>query len=142
MNYRTLLETKSPKFLNESEEGFYAFLTPDRVKYEGKSFYIINDGFPVSEGHLLVISKRIVQDYFSLSNEEKCELNDMIIIAKNIIEEQYVPSGYNIGMNCGKAAGQTIMHFHCHLIPRYWGDMDDPRGGVRNCIPDKGNYLI
>ena len=64
----------------------------------------------------------------------------MIEHAKALTEKKYQPDGYNIGMNCGKAAGQTVMHFHCHLIPRYDGDMEDPRGGVRGVIPGRMGY--
>ena len=64
----------------------------------------------------------------------------MIDKSKKLIEKNHSPDGYNIGMNCGESAGQTVMHFHCHVIPRYIGDMDNPRGGIRYCIPEKGNY--
>ena len=64
----------------------------------------------------------------------------MIDKSKELIEKNHSPDGYNIGMNCGESAGQTVMHFHCHVIPRYKGDMDNPRGGIRYCIPEKGNY--
>lgn len=64
----------------------------------------------------------------------------MIERVKSLIEEDYTPDGYNLGMNCGEAAGQTVMHFHCHVIPCYVGDIENPRGGVRYCIPDKGLY--
>ena len=80
------------------------------------------------------------QDYFSLSDVEKKDLTALIDIAKDIIEKDYSPDGYNIGMNCGVVAGQTVMHFHCHVIPRYKGDMEDPRGGIRHCIEGKGYY--
>jgi diadenosine tetraphosphate (Ap4A) HIT family hydrolase len=60
--------------------------------------------------------------------------------AKDLIDYEFTPDGYNIGMNCGFAAGQTVMHFHCHVIPRYFGDMENPRGGVRHCIQGKGYY--
>jgi diadenosine tetraphosphate (Ap4A) HIT family hydrolase len=112
----------------------------ERVIYRNDSFFIIEDVFPVSPGHLLIISNIIRKDYFELSINEKNELSSTIVIAKEIVEKKYKPDGYNIGMNCGEYAGQTIFHFHCHLIPRYKGDMENPRGGIRHCINGKGYY--
>lgn len=106
----------------------------------GSHFYIIYDKYPVSNGHLLIISKKPRQDFFDLSVDEQDELPDMIEKTKEIIEQQYSPDGYNIGMNCGAFAGQTVFHFHCHVIPRYKGDVANPRGGVRNVIPGMGDY--
>lgn len=106
------------------------------------AFFVVRDRFPVSEGHSMIISRR--QDavtYFDLSSDEKQELLQLIEQVKAALESELSPDGYNIGMNCGAAAGQTVMRFHCHVIPRFNGDMDDPRGGVRLCIPSKGNYL-
>lgn len=103
-------------------------------------YHLIYDGFPVNEGHILIISKDTRKDYFELSKEERLEMHAAIDLAKGIIEKKHSPDGYNIGMNCGEFAGQTIFHFHCHLIPRYKGDMENPRGGVRYCIPEKGSY--
>ena len=111
-----------------------------RVLFSNDKFYIIKDNFPVSPGHVLIITKNHKENYFDLSNEEVIELNNMIIKAKTIIEKEFKPNGYNIGMNCGLSAGQSVMHFHCHLIPRYKGDVENPRGGVRHVIPGKGNY--
>lgn len=103
-------------------------------------YHLIFDGYPVNKGHILIISKEVKKDYFELSVEEKLDLHHAIDLAKEIIESNHTPDGYNIGMNCGEFAGQTIFHFHCHIIPRYKGDMENPRGGVRYCIPEKGNY--
>ena len=110
--------------------------------YQDEWCFIKKDEFPVSEGHLLIISNKIKKDFFDLSILEKVKILFCIDKAKNIIENELglKPDGYNIGMNCGEAAGQTVMHFHCHLIPRYKGDMENPRGGVRHCIQGKGNY--
>jgi len=112
----------------------------DKV-YSGDYFFMIFDRYPVSPGHILIISNDSSKiNFFELSNEEKLELLNLIEIGKVIINEKFKPDGFNIGMNCGEAAGQTVMHFHCHLIPRYIGDMENPRGGIRYCIPEKGNY--
>ena len=115
-------------------------IPPDHHIGQTDYFFLISDGFPVSQGHTLIISKQLRKDYFELSMEEKADLDNAIQLAKSLIEESHTPDGYNIGMNCGIAAGQTVFHFHCHLIPRYAGDMNDPRGGVRHVIPSKGGY--
>ena len=112
----------------------------DRIIYRDEYFFIIKDAFPVSPGHLLIISNEVRADYFELTDEEKKCLSKTIDTAKQLVESEHNPDGYNIGMNCGESAGQTVFHFHCHLIPRYVGDMDNPRGGVRHCISGKGYY--
>lgn len=108
--------------------------------YSGMNFFLIKDRFPVSPGHVLIISKDLKKDFFDLNAEERNELPLMIEVAKNLIEKDHNPDGYNVGMNCGESAGQTVFHFHCHIIPRYKGDMENPRGGVRHCVSGKGNY--
>ena len=118
----------------------FSKISEDRKIYSGKYFFLIHDGYPVSPGHILIISNKEKLDYFSLTEVEQKELTSLIQVAKKIIEKEYKPDGYNIGMNCGEAAGQTVMHFHCHVIPRYVGDMENPRGGIRHCIKDKGYY--
>ena len=118
------------------------FLTipENEVLYRGLNFFIIRDKYPVSPGHSLIISNVLKQDYFELSAEELSELNAMILKAKELIEVEFQPDAYNIGMNCGEMAGQTVFHFHCHIIPRYKGDMDNPKGGVRGVIPVRQHY--
>lgn len=121
---------------------FNTIAKEDKV-YSGDNFFMIFDRYPVSLGHILIISNDSSKiNFFDLSNEEKLELMNLLEIGKVIINEKFKPDGFNIGMNCGESAGQTVMHFHCHLIPRYIGDMDDPRGGIRYCIPEKGNYNL
>lgn len=107
---------------------------------ESDYFFVIRDKYPVSPGHALIISKRACKQYFDLNETEKSELTAIIDQTKQAIEKVYSPDGYNIGMNCGGVAGQTVMHFHCHVIPRYIGDMEDPRGGVRGVIPKHQKY--
>jgi diadenosine tetraphosphate (Ap4A) HIT family hydrolase len=118
----------------------FTTIDTNRVLFKNDFFFIIKDAFPVSPGHLLIISNEVRRDYFELTNEERINLNELIKFAKEIIESEFTPDGYNIGMNCGEAAGQTVFHFHCHLIPRYKGDMENPRGGVRHCVNGKGFY--
>jgi len=100
----------------------------------------IYDQYPVSKGHVLVIPRRHMKDYFGLSQQEIKDLWVMVEKVKEFLESKYKPDGYNIGFNVGMAAGQTIDHVHIHVIPRYKGDMEDPTGGVRHVIPEKGKY--
>jgi diadenosine tetraphosphate (Ap4A) HIT family hydrolase len=118
----------------------FTCIEQDKILYKNEFFFIIKDGFPVSPGHLLIISNEVRKDYFELTKEECESLSKVIEVAKVLIESDFKPDGYNIGMNCGEAAGQTVFHFHCHLIPRYKGDMENPRGGVRHCVNGKGYY--
>lgn len=98
------------------------------------------DKYPVSAGHLLVITRRHVASYFEATAAERAALLDLIDSGKGLLDERFRPAGYNIGINVGAVAGQTIPHLHVHLIPRYAGDVADPRGGVRGVIPDKQKY--
>lgn len=98
------------------------------------------DEFPVTNGHMLFITKRHVQTIFETTVEEKKAIFDLIDKAKLKIDKEFHPDGYNIGANCGKYAGQSVMHVHIHLIPRYKGDVSNPRGGIRGVIPNKKDY--
>ncbi|MDF1813021.1 MAG: DEAD/DEAH box helicase family protein [Verrucomicrobiales bacterium] len=105
--------------------------------------FAIKDGFPVSPGHTLVVTKRIVATWFDASPAEQAAVMSLVNQVQKILNEEFTPppDGFNVGFNSGEAAGQTVPHLHIHVIPRFHGDMDDPRGGVRHVIPDKGNYL-
>ena len=118
----------------------FSNITTENYMFESNYFFVIKDKFPVSKGHLLIISKREVVDFFSLNTHEKNNLIVMIDKCKLKIDREKTPDGYNIGMNCGAAAGQTVMHSHIHLIPRRDGDTPAPRGGVRGVIPNKMDY--
>ena len=98
------------------------------------------DGYPVSPGHALIIPKRHVASYFDLTNHEREAMNVMLQFVKQKIDERFHPDGYNIGINVNEAAGQSVFHVHMHLIPRYKGDVPNPKGGVRGVIPCKQNY--
>ena len=102
--------------------------------------FVILDGFPVSEGHCLVIPKRVYADYFESTYEEIIGLQKLVIETKSYLDQNYNPDGYNVGINCGEVSGQTVPHVHIHVIPRYSGDMENPRGGVRGVIPSKQKY--
>lgn len=115
-------------------------LPAERRVAENDLVFAIRDGFPVTPGHTLVIPKRLVVDWFEASREEQMAIFELVDVVKAQLDAEFNPDGYNIGMNCGAAAGQTVFHLHVHVIPRYLGDMNDPRGGVRHVIPAKGNY--
>jgi diadenosine tetraphosphate (Ap4A) HIT family hydrolase len=113
----------------------------ERVIASNSLAYAIRDGFPVTPLHTLIIPKRHLTDYFELSEEELLACHDLIHLLKaNIQKEDLAVEGFNIGMNAGEVAGQTIFHCHIHLIPRRRDDVENPRGGVRHLIPNKGFY--
>ena len=115
-------------------------LPTDRIISESDYTITIRDGFPVSEGHTLIIPKRHVQSFFELHAIEKAAVLQALDEAKEALDREFSPDGCNIGINDGEAAGQTVMHLHVHLIPRYKGDTEDPRGGVRHVFPEKAKY--
>ena len=98
------------------------------------------DGYPLSRGHTLIIPRRHVVSFFETTEDERMAMLRTLDEARAILESAYSPNGYNIGINNGEAAGQTVMHVHIHLIPRYAGDRPDPRGGVRWVLPEKAAY--
>ncbi|WP_320110968.1 HIT family protein [Draconibacterium orientale] len=102
--------------------------------------YAAFDIFPVSEGHCLVITKRHVSNFFETTSSEKEALFSLVNELRLVLEKKYNPAGFNIGININEAAGQTVPHVHIHVIPRYSGDVENPRGGVRHVIPGRGNY--
>lgn len=105
------------------------------------SVYAVKDSYPVTEGHVLIIPRRHVGDYFQMSDVERRDAELLILKMKDkIMRDDPSVVGFNIGMNCGIAAGQTISHGHIHLIPRRDGDTENPRGGVRGVIPEKQKY--
>lgn len=98
------------------------------------------DGYPVSPSHALIIPKRHVASYFDLTHREREAMNVMLQFVRRILDERFHPDGYNIGVNVNEAAGQSVFHVHMHLIPRYKGDVPNPKGGVRGVIPGKQKY--
>jgi len=111
-----------------------------RIVAEDSLVIAFRDQYPVSPGHTLIIPRRHVASFFEISTAERLRLLQLLEEEKLRLEEEFKPDGYNIGINDGSAAGQTIFHLHIHLIPRYLGDMPDPRGGVRWLFPAKADY--
>lgn len=113
----------------------------ERVVAENELSYAIQDGFPVTALHTLVIPKRHAADYFSLTEAEVLSCNQLLLeVRQAIFDKDPTVEGFNVGMNAGSVAGQTVFHCHIHLIPRRSGDVANPRGGVRHTIPGKGFY--
>ena len=118
----------------------FCTLPANRIVLENFDGMAIDDGFPISPGHTLIIPRRHVGSFFDLSEAERNSLLSLLEGAKRRLDKQFGPDGYNIGINDGLAAGQTVRHLHIHLIPRFHGDREDPRGGVRWIIPEKADY--
>ena len=118
----------------------FCTLPPERILLTSAHGLIIRDGYPISPGHTLVIPRRHVDSFFNLTADELVDLLGLLDQAKAGIEKEFKPATYNIGINDGPAAGQTVPHLHIHLIPRYTGDVPDARGGVRWIIPEKADY--
>ena len=112
-----------------------------RMVVEYGTVFAILDKYPVTKGHHLIITKKHVRDFFAMSNAERRDAEALLVVLKKqILEDDPSVKGFNVGMNCGEVAGQTVMHAHIHLIPRRVGDVEDPRGGVRGCVPGKMGY--
>jgi len=112
----------------------------DEIVAKNDLCYARWDIFPVSKGHVLIIPFRHEPDFFSLTVEEKQAMVGLINECKSVIEKNLQPAGYNIGINVGAAAGQTVMHSHCHMIPRYAGDVRNPKGGIRGVVMRRREY--
>ena len=124
-----------------SHECPFCHLPNDRILFENNLAIAFRDGFPVTEGHLLVIPKRHIESWFELKYDERESCHELILNGKKAIKnDDSSVSGFNLGVNDGLSAGQTIFHAHLHLIPRRYGDVENPRGGVRHVIPGKGYY--
>ncbi|MBW7469720.1 HIT family protein [Marinobacter sp. F4218] len=118
----------------------FCSITQDRILLENDSGYLINDGFPISPGHSLIIPRDHYADFFEIPEIVRTDLFRLVDEGKTLLSGSLYPDGYNIGINSGFAAGQTVPHLHIHLIPRFSGDQEDPRGGVRWIFPDKAKY--
>ena len=114
--------------------------TTNRIVERNDLAIVIRDGYPITEGHTLIIPKRHIVSFFDTSDSERQALFALIDEAKAYLDKKYKPDAYNIGINDGASAGQTVPHLHIHLIPRYEGDVEDPRGGIRWIMLDKAKY--
>lgn len=119
----------------------FCTLEPGRVLDQNDLTIAIADAYPVSQGHTLVVSRRHVADFFELSDAEVTAVLELLFRMKRRLAGQLCPSGFNVGVNVGVAAGQTVMHVHVHLIPRFLGDLAEPQGGIRNIIPGKRRFV-
>jgi diadenosine tetraphosphate (Ap4A) HIT family hydrolase len=126
---------------HNKKECLFCLMTPDRIVMSNPLAYAIHDGFPVTKLHSLVIPKRHVATYFDLAADELLACDDLLRKLRiSFLSSDPSIEGFNIGLNAGEVAGQTIFHCHFHLIPRRRGDVENPRGGVRHLIPGKGYY--
>ena len=118
----------------------FCHLPPSRIIDSNQTGMVLRDGFPISPGHTLISPKRHIGSFFETTPDERNELLSLLDRAQKNLQTEFNPDAFNIGINDGAAAGQTIPHLHIHLIPRYQGDLPDPRGGVRWIIPEKAKY--
>ena len=110
----------------------FCSISEEKIILENELAFAIYDKYPVNLGHLLIIPKRHFPDVFSATIEEVQAIHNLIKKSRDYLNKKYNPDGFNIGVNLGKVAGQTIFHLHIHVIPRYLGDVENPRGGIRN----------
>lgn len=115
-------------------------IDPRGVSLQRELAFSARDSYPTSPGHTLVIPRRHVSSFFELTPEEVAACMGLLKEEKKLIDKEFNPDGYNIGVNVGPAAGQSILHVHIHVIPRYKGDVENPQGGVRHVIPKKAYY--
>ena len=118
----------------------FCTIPSEQILIDGPLAVAARDSYPVSKGHTLIIPRRHVASFFETTDEERLAMLKLLDEVKAALDKEFKPDGYNIGINGGAAAGQTVMHLHIHLIPRYAGDRADPRGGVRWIIPEKAAY--
>jgi diadenosine tetraphosphate (Ap4A) HIT family hydrolase len=113
---------------------------PRRVLHASAAAMALTDAYPVSPGHCLIVPRRHVASWFDASDEERAQMLALLDSARRSIQDTHQPAGFNIGINEGTTAGQTVPHLHIHLIPRYEGDVPDPRGGIRWVLPKRADY--
>ena len=118
----------------------FCTLTESRVRLQSALAVGVDDAYPVAPGHTLIVPRRHVGSYFQLNRDERAAMHELLDQAQSELRERLRPDAYTIGINDGPAAGQSIPHVHIHLIPRFHGDRDNPRGGVRWVLPDKADY--
>jgi len=121
-------------------ECVFCTLDPGHCISSNRSAVAVADRYPVTPGHSLIIPRRHIASLFETTDEERSEIWLLLEEVRELLTSRHQPAGFNIGVNEGSAAGQTLTHLHIHLIPRYHGDCPDPRGGVRWIFPDKAAY--
>lgn len=130
----------SPAEVSPTRTAACPFCTMENVLLRNRFAYVVFDQNPVTPGHCLIIPFRHIEDFFATTEQERHAMLLLADEAKKLLDRDFAPEGYNLGVNVGEVAGQTVFHVHVHLIPRYRGDMDNPRGGVRGVIPSRQNY--
>jgi len=135
-------QADNPERVEHKPDALCPFCPPpaDHILIERPLAFVKRDGYPLTKGHALVIPRRHVETFFETTAEERQAMLELLDAAKAMLDREHKPDGYNIGINSGAAARQTVMHLHIHLIPRYAGDVDDPRGGIRWIFPEKVAY--
>ena len=123
-----------------TDKCIFCTLRDERIIYECNHTIAFIDTYPASPGHTLVVPKRHIPTYFDTSEDEILAIGKAVQICKEFLDNEFNPDAYNIGINNGEAAGQSIKHLHVHIIPRYKGDVEDPKGGVRWILKNKANY--
>jgi len=123
-----------------TDKCIFCNLRDERIIYECNHTIAFIDTYPASPGHTLVVPKRHIPTYFDASEDEILAIGKAVQICKEFLDNEFNPDAYNIGINNGEAAGQSIKHLHVHIIPRYKGDVEDPKGGVRWILKNKANY--
>lgn len=118
----------------------FCTIAPEKIVARNAHSFTVRDTLPVSPGHTLIVPKRHIASIFEATKDEVSALWDALMLARTQLLMAFSPDGFNIGINDGLVAGQTILHLHIHIIPRYKGDMPDPRGGIRWIFPDKAVY--
>jgi len=118
----------------------FCSMPANRIVLQDALVFAVRDAYPISPGHTLIIPRRHVASVFEVDRNESSAMLALLGRARELLDSELGPDGYNIGINDGEAAGQTIMHVHIHLIPRFLSDCADPRGGVRKLFPDKADY--
>jgi diadenosine tetraphosphate (Ap4A) HIT family hydrolase len=118
----------------------FCSITIERIVAQTERAFVIRDAFPISPGHSLIIPKRHIGSFFDTTEQEQTDILALLRSARDDLLREFNPGGFNIGINDGPIAGQTVPHLHVHLVPRFEGDVDDPRGGVRWIIPDRADY--
>lgn len=128
------------RLVMDQHECPFCHLEKSRIRLESEFAVAFLDGFPVTQGHMLVIPKRHVASLFELPDEEQAAVWSLVAKARASLVLELQPDGFNVGLNDGPAAGQTVLHAHIHIIPRRNGDVADPRGGIRWIVPSKARY--